>query len=84
LIHGRCADAIPGELLTYLSLPFYRAMIERSGYGEDIAAFDAANRAVAVMRSATDFEDMVEFLGSGDVLQPPRARGFRASPAPQS
>jgi hypothetical protein len=27
------------------------------------------------MRSATDFEDMVEFLGSGDVLQPPRATG---------
>jgi probable F420-dependent oxidoreductase len=30
------------DLLTYWSLPFYRAMIERSGFGEDIAAFDAA------------------------------------------
>src|SRR5205807_4352973 len=31
-----------GDLLTYFSLPFYRAMLERSGYEEDIAAFDAA------------------------------------------
>jgi F420-dependent oxidoreductase-like protein len=31
-----------GDLLTYFGLPFYRAMIERSGFGEDIAAFDAA------------------------------------------
>jgi F420-dependent oxidoreductase-like protein len=29
------------ELVPYFSLPFYRAMLERSGYGEDIAAFDA-------------------------------------------
>jgi alkanesulfonate monooxygenase SsuD/methylene tetrahydromethanopterin reductase-like flavin-dependent oxidoreductase (luciferase family) len=29
------------ELITYWSLPFYRAMIERSGFAEDIAAFDA-------------------------------------------
>src|SRR2546423_5431884 len=30
-----------GDLVTYFSLPFYRAMLERSGYGEDIAGFDA-------------------------------------------
>jgi alkanesulfonate monooxygenase SsuD/methylene tetrahydromethanopterin reductase-like flavin-dependent oxidoreductase (luciferase family) len=35
-------EAIRGELLTYFSLPFYRTMLERSGYGADIAAFDAA------------------------------------------
>jgi F420-dependent oxidoreductase-like protein len=35
-------DALRQELLTYFTLPFYRAMIERSGYGEDIAAFDSA------------------------------------------
>ncbi len=29
------------DLVTYWSLPFYRAMIERSGFGDDIAAFDA-------------------------------------------
>lgn len=31
-----------GELIPYFSLPFYRKMIELSGFGEDLAAFDAA------------------------------------------
>jgi probable F420-dependent oxidoreductase len=35
-------DVMRGDLLTYWGLPFYRAMIERSGFAEDIAAFDAA------------------------------------------
>lgn len=30
------------ELVPYFSLPFYRAMLDRSGYGEDIAGFDSA------------------------------------------
>jgi len=30
------------DLLPYFGLPFYRAMIERSGFGADIEAFDAA------------------------------------------
>ena len=30
------------DLLPYFSLPFYRSMIERSGFGEDLEAFDAA------------------------------------------
>ena len=34
-------DALRGELVTYASLPFYRAMLEGSGFGEEIAAFDA-------------------------------------------
>ena len=29
------------DLVTYWGLPFYRAMIEGSGFGDDIAAFDA-------------------------------------------
>jgi len=29
-----------GDLVTYLSLPFYRAMLERSGFGSDLEAFD--------------------------------------------
>ena len=28
------------ELVPYFSLPFYRAMLERSGFGDDIAGFD--------------------------------------------
>jgi alkanesulfonate monooxygenase SsuD/methylene tetrahydromethanopterin reductase-like flavin-dependent oxidoreductase (luciferase family) len=31
-----------GELIPYFSLPFYRKMIELSGFEQDIAAFDAA------------------------------------------
>ncbi len=34
--------ALRRELLTYFGLPFYRAMIERSGFGDEVAAFDAA------------------------------------------
>jgi hypothetical protein len=30
-----------GELVTYFSLPFYRTMIERSGFEEEVKAFDA-------------------------------------------
>jgi F420-dependent oxidoreductase-like protein len=30
-----------GELVTYFSLPFYRKMLERSGFGDDIERFDA-------------------------------------------
>jgi hypothetical protein len=30
------------DLVPYFSLPFYRKMIERSGYEEDVSGFDAA------------------------------------------
>ena len=39
---GVAWSAMRRDLLTYFSLPFYRAMIEGSGFSEDIAAFDAA------------------------------------------
>ena len=45
-------DAMRSELLTYFSLPFYRSMLQRSGYAGDIAAFDAAGGDVALMRAA--------------------------------
>jgi probable F420-dependent oxidoreductase len=49
------------ELIPYFGLPFYRAMIERSGFADAIAAFDAA-------AAASDFEQMqaaisARFLG---------------------
>ena len=34
--------SLRGELIPYFSLPFYHAMIERSGYGDEIGAFDDA------------------------------------------
>jgi alkanesulfonate monooxygenase SsuD/methylene tetrahydromethanopterin reductase-like flavin-dependent oxidoreductase (luciferase family) len=39
---GAAYATMRGDLLTYFGLPFYRAMIERSGFGDDIAAFDEA------------------------------------------
>ena len=35
-------DSARSELLTYFSLPFYRRMIESSGFADEIAAFDEA------------------------------------------
>jgi F420-dependent oxidoreductase-like protein len=34
--------AMRRDLVTYFGLPFYRAMLERSGFAEDIGAYDAA------------------------------------------
>lgn len=34
--------AMRRDLLPYFGLPFYRAMLDRSGFGDDIAAFDEA------------------------------------------
>ena len=36
--------AMRKDLLPYMGLPFYRAMIERSGFGDQLEAFDAAAR----------------------------------------
>jgi alkanesulfonate monooxygenase SsuD/methylene tetrahydromethanopterin reductase-like flavin-dependent oxidoreductase (luciferase family) len=33
-------ETMRGDLVTYTSLPFYRAMLERSGFEDEIAAFD--------------------------------------------
>lgn len=48
-IPAACTDDVAGahgamrrDLLTYFGLPFYRAMLERSGFADDIAAFDEA------------------------------------------
>jgi len=34
-------DKLRKDLIPYFSLPFYRAMIERSGFDDDVAGFDA-------------------------------------------
>jgi alkanesulfonate monooxygenase SsuD/methylene tetrahydromethanopterin reductase-like flavin-dependent oxidoreductase (luciferase family) len=60
------------DLVTYWNLPFYRAMIERSGFAEDIAAFDAgmaSGDVEAAKRGISDaFLDSLTAIGSpGDV-----------------
>ncbi len=54
------------ELLTYFSLPFYRAMIERTGFGADIAAFDAAVGDREAMRAAISERFVEELTAVGD------------------
>jgi alkanesulfonate monooxygenase SsuD/methylene tetrahydromethanopterin reductase-like flavin-dependent oxidoreductase (luciferase family) len=62
---GAARDAIRSELLTYFGLPFYRAMLERSGFGRDIEAFDAAQGDGAKMRAAISdrFLDVLTAIG---------------------
>jgi alkanesulfonate monooxygenase SsuD/methylene tetrahydromethanopterin reductase-like flavin-dependent oxidoreductase (luciferase family) len=50
------------ELITYWSLPFYRAMIERSGFENEIAAFDAGMGAGDLDKARAGISD--EFLES--------------------
>jgi F420-dependent oxidoreductase-like protein len=66
-------EVMRGDLLTYWSLPFYRAMIERSGFGEDIAAFDAAmgagDAAGAKQAISERFLDALTAIGTPDDLR---------------
>ena len=51
------------DLLPYFGLPFYRAMLERSGFGDDIARFDeAAGRHDADAMGAAISEDFLRVL----------------------
>lgn len=60
--------AFGGELTRYLALPFYRAMLEASGLGEGVRAFD---------REGTVPDTLVEALGGvGDAA---RARAYVAA-----
>jgi F420-dependent oxidoreductase-like protein len=51
------------DLLPYFGLPFYRAMLDRSGFGDDIAAFDeAAGRGDGDGMRAAISEDFLRVL----------------------
>jgi alkanesulfonate monooxygenase SsuD/methylene tetrahydromethanopterin reductase-like flavin-dependent oxidoreductase (luciferase family) len=58
------------ELVTYASLPFYRAMLERSGFADDLAAFDEGMQDGDVERAKEGLSDrLLEALagiGSAD------------------
>jgi alkanesulfonate monooxygenase SsuD/methylene tetrahydromethanopterin reductase-like flavin-dependent oxidoreductase (luciferase family) len=59
-------EAIRGELLPYFGLPFYRTMLDRSGFGADIAAYDAAQGDSAKMREAISNEFLQGLTAVGD------------------
>jgi probable F420-dependent oxidoreductase len=53
------------ELIPYFGLPFYRAMIERSGFGSDIEAYDGAAGDLEAMQAgiSEDFLDQLTAVG---------------------
>jgi probable F420-dependent oxidoreductase len=59
-------DALRTELVSYFGLPFYRAMLERSGFADDIAAYDAARGEVEQMRAAISDEFLEVLSAVGD------------------
>jgi F420-dependent oxidoreductase-like protein len=54
-------ERLRGELITYFSLPFYRKMLERSGFGDDIERFDAKMAAGDAPGASAEISD--RFLG---------------------
>jgi alkanesulfonate monooxygenase SsuD/methylene tetrahydromethanopterin reductase-like flavin-dependent oxidoreductase (luciferase family) len=55
------------DLITYASLPFYRSMLERSGFGDEIAAFDEGMQAGDLDRAKAGLSDRMlgAFAGIG-------------------
>jgi len=58
----KARNAFRKDLIPYASLPFYRSMLERSGFGDDLAAFDAGMAAGEPERAMAGLSD--ELLGS--------------------
>jgi F420-dependent oxidoreductase-like protein len=54
------------DLLPYFSLPFYRAMLERSGFDAEIAEFDAAGGDVEKMQAAISERFLAQLTAVGD------------------
>jgi F420-dependent oxidoreductase-like protein len=65
-------QAMRKDLIPYFGLPFYRAMIERTGFGEDILAYDAAAGDLDAMQAAISERFLQELTAVGD------AEGVRA------
>jgi F420-dependent oxidoreductase-like protein len=56
------------DLIPYASLPFYRAMLESSGFADEIAEFDAGMAAGDIERAKAGLSDrmLAELAGIGD------------------
>jgi alkanesulfonate monooxygenase SsuD/methylene tetrahydromethanopterin reductase-like flavin-dependent oxidoreductase (luciferase family) len=62
-------DAMRRDLIPYFGLPFYRAMIERTGFDADIAAYDAAAGDLVAMQSAISDGFLEELTAVGEGAQ---------------
>ncbi|MGH2855748.1 MAG: LLM class flavin-dependent oxidoreductase [Solirubrobacteraceae bacterium] len=58
--------AMRRDLLPYFSLPFYRAMLERSGFGAEIEGYDAASGDVGQMEAAISERFLGQLTAVGD------------------
>jgi alkanesulfonate monooxygenase SsuD/methylene tetrahydromethanopterin reductase-like flavin-dependent oxidoreductase (luciferase family) len=58
--------AMRKDLLPYFGLPFYRAMIERTGFGADIAGYDSAAGDLEAMQNAISDAFLEELTAVGD------------------
>ncbi len=61
-------ERLRSDLVPYFSLPFYRAMLERSGFGADIAAFDRAMQENGPQAAAAAISD--RFIASLAAIGP--------------
>ena len=66
---GDSYEAMRRDLLPYFGLPFYRAMIERTGFGGEIAAYDAASGDLGAMEAAISERFLEELTAVGDEAQ---------------
>jgi alkanesulfonate monooxygenase SsuD/methylene tetrahydromethanopterin reductase-like flavin-dependent oxidoreductase (luciferase family) len=64
-------EGIRSELHRYFGLPYYRAMFEIAGFGDDIAAYDGAAPDVAAQKAAISEAFIAQLcgLGSADAVQ---------------
>jgi probable F420-dependent oxidoreductase len=58
--------AMRKDLIPYFGLPFYRAMIERTGFAADVAAYDAAAGDLEAMQAAISDRFIEELTAIGD------------------
>jgi alkanesulfonate monooxygenase SsuD/methylene tetrahydromethanopterin reductase-like flavin-dependent oxidoreductase (luciferase family) len=58
--------AMRGDLIPYFGLPFYRKMIERTGFGAEIEGYDKAAGDLAAMQSAISDRFLGELTAVGD------------------
>jgi alkanesulfonate monooxygenase SsuD/methylene tetrahydromethanopterin reductase-like flavin-dependent oxidoreductase (luciferase family) len=79
---GAAYAAMRRDLLPYFGLPFYRAMLERSGFGDDIAAFDQAagtGDGEAMQAAISDgFIEVLTAIGDEDAVRAGVARYLEA------
>jgi alkanesulfonate monooxygenase SsuD/methylene tetrahydromethanopterin reductase-like flavin-dependent oxidoreductase (luciferase family) len=63
---GGAYAAMRQDLIPYFGLPFYRAMIERSGFGADIEAYDGAAGNLDGMEHAISEDFLEQLTAVGD------------------